>query len=290
MRRSFAALRITGLIYSSLLLQRSVLRETVFFSQSNPLIAGQRCDVRFPSRTPIRVPSPKPPQKRLGGAIVLRSKPAILTVMGCHRPSPSEPIRVAPPSRRLSGGRPRPPRRRYSVLKTCILPRLDRHLMRPLLFDRGRCERKRESRASVPRRPLVHVMRTEEDSAFSRHQVQRAYVKVRKVPRQPFGRPKLPARRSHRERAPAQRTQSRPREAPNQRKLAEHRMIDFNRMIFSPFPSAEVGRNFRGKARGILRAGSRQLYRVLHRHRQQVPVIRISRRQPTRRLLGEHVL
>src|ERR1035437_6229779 len=156
MRRSFAALRITGVIYSSLLLQRSVLRKTVFFSQSNPLIAGQRCYVRFPSRTPIRVPSPKPPQERLGSAIVLRSKPAILTVMVCHRPSPSEPIRVAPPSRRLSGGRPfgqlragsRPPRRRYAGRKPGTRPRRERQLMRPLWADRGRGERKREGRAA----------------------------------------------------------------------------------------------------------------------------------------------
>ena len=124
------------------------------------------------------------------------------------------------------------------------LPRHQRHLMRPVLLDRGRREGKREGRASVPRRPLVHVIRTEEDSALSRHQVQRAFVKVRKVPRQPFGRPKPPAHRFHRVRAPAQRMQSRPREAPNQRKLAEHQMIDFNRIIFSPLPLTEVGRNF----------------------------------------------
>ncbi len=62
--------------------------------------------------------------------------------------------------------------------------------MRPVLLDRGLREGKHEGRASVPRRPLVHVVRTEKNPTLSRHQVQRAFVKVRKVPRQPFGWPK----------------------------------------------------------------------------------------------------
>src|ERR1039457_6454275 len=116
------------------------------------------------------------------------------------------------------------------------LPRHQRHLMRPVLLDRGLREGKRKGRASVPGLPLVHVIRTEEDSALSRHQVQRAFVKVREVPRQPFGSPKPAAPRLHRVRAPAQRTHSRPREAPNHRKPAEQQMIDFNRIIPPPLP------------------------------------------------------
>src|SRR5216683_4394891 len=103
--------------------------------------------------------------------------------------------------------------------------------MRPVLLDRSLREWECERRAPVPRRPLVHVMRTEEDSTLPRHHVQRAFVKVRKIPRQPFGSPKPAAHRLHRIVAPAQRMQSRSREAPNQWKLAEHEMIDFNRII-----------------------------------------------------------
>src|SRR4029077_4209763 len=122
------------------------------------------------------------------------------------------------------------------------LPRLQRHLMRPVLLDRSMREWKYERRASVPRRPLVHVMRTEEYPTLPRHHVQRAFVKVRKIPRQPFGRPKASAHRLYGVIAPAQRMQSRTREAPNHRKLAEHQMIDFNRIILSPLPLTEVGR------------------------------------------------
>src|ERR1700687_324864 len=114
--------------------------------------------------------------------------------------------------------------------------------MYTVLLNRSLRERKRKRRVSVPRRPLFHVMRTEEYPTFPRHYVQRAFVKVRKVPRQPFGGPKAPAHRLHRVVAPAQRMQSRTREAPNQRKLAEHKMIDFNRIILSPLPLTEVGR------------------------------------------------
>src|SRR6202051_2790719 len=108
--------------------------------------------------------------------------------------------------------------------------------MRAVLLDRGLREWKRERRASVPRRPLVHVMRTEEYPTLPRHHVQRAFIKVRKIPRQPFGRPEPSAHRLHRVGAPAQRMPSRSREAPNHRKLAEHEMIDFNRIILSPPP------------------------------------------------------
>src|SRR5229473_4889130 len=122
----------------------------------------------------------------------------------------------------------------------CLPYRLQRHLMRPVLLNRSLRERKRERRASVPRRPLVHVMRTEEYPALPRYHVQSAFIKVRKVPGQPFGCPKAPGHRLHRVGAPAQRMQSRPREAPNHRKLAEHQMIDFNRIILSPLPLTEV--------------------------------------------------
>src|SRR6266481_5101788 len=100
--------------------------------------------------------------------------------------------------------------------------------MRPVLLDRSLRERKCERRATVPLRPLVHVMRTEEDPTLPRHHVERALVKVRKIPRQPFGGPKAPAPRLHRVVAAAQWMQSRPRQTPNHRKLAEHRMVDFN--------------------------------------------------------------
>src|SRR5208337_1697717 len=108
-------------------------------------------------------------------------------------------------------------------------------------LDCRRSEWKHERRSPIPRRPLVHVIRTEEDSALPRHQVQRAFVEVRKVPCQPFGGPKPPAPRLHRIPAPAQRMQSRPRETPNHRQLAKHEMIDFNRIILPPRPLAEVG-------------------------------------------------
>src|SRR4029077_9171832 len=113
--------------------------------------------------------------------------------------------------------------------------------MRPVLLDRSMREWKYERRASVPRRPLVHVMRTEEYPTLPRHHVQRAFIKVRKIPRQPFGGPKAPAHCLHGVIASAQWMHSRPREAPNHRKLAEHEMIDFNWIIFPPLPLTEVG-------------------------------------------------
>src|SRR5713226_642425 len=133
--------------------------------------------------------------------------------------------------------------------------------MRPVLLDRSRREWKGERRAAVPRRPLVHVVRAEEYPALSCHHVQRALVKIRKVPRQPFRRPEPAAHLLHRLPAPAQWMRSRPREAPNQRKLAEHEMIDFNWIILSPLPLTEVGGNF------LL------LHRILNRSRQQASVV-----------------
>src|SRR6266849_4694876 len=158
------------------------------------------------------------------------------------------------------------------------LPRLQRHLMHTVLLDSSLREWKRERRASVPSRPLVHVVRTEEYPALPRHQVKRAFVKVRKVPRQAFGRTKPAAHLLHRLPASAQRTQSRSCVAPNHRKTAEHQMIDYDWKILSPLPLTQVRRT------------AWLLHCVFNRGCQQAPIVGVPRRQPARRLLGEHIL
>src|ERR1035441_4536300 len=111
-----------------------------------------------------------------------------------------------------------------------------------MLLDCSPREGKYECRAAIPCRPLVHVIRAQEDSTLACHQVERAFVKVRKVPGRPLGRSKPAPYRLYRESAPAQGMQSRSGETPNQRKMAQHQMIDFNRIICPPLPRSEERR------------------------------------------------
>src|SRR5260221_166770 len=85
--------------------------------------------------------------------------------------------------------------------------------MRPMFVDRSLRKWKCERRAAVPRRPLVHVIRTEEDPTLARPQVQRAFVEIREVPRQPSRRPKAATHLLHRLPAPAHGMHSGPRES-----------------------------------------------------------------------------
>src|SRR5215471_11536295 len=94
----------------------------------------------------------------------------------------------------------------------------------------------------VPGLPLIHVIRTEEISCLTGDQVQRGLVEVRKIHRHALRGPMRPGDGFDRVSATRLRLETRTRPILEHRDVSEDRMLDLDRVVWSPPPRGEVFR------------------------------------------------